>query len=152
MKNYATKYLELAERHAETMAKRWAKDVRSNHKTPYYKYLDEQKIVSQCIRFYQHFSKMFADEKIGSDVLKYFRSYAEESFKMGVPMDEALYALTLMRRHIWLYAEFQTIFSSGIDQRQAVDTLTRTILLFDYAAYEITKEYQELMSKKPIKK
>jgi hypothetical protein len=31
---------------------------------------------------------------------------------------------------------------------QAVDTLTRTILLFDYAAYEITKEYQELMSKK----
>jgi hypothetical protein len=71
---------------------------------------------------------------------------------MNVPMDEALYALTLMRRHIWLYAEFQTIFSSGIDQRQAVDTLTRTILLFDYAAYEITKEYQELMSKKPIKK
>lgn len=152
MKTYATKYLELAERHAETMAKRWAKDVRSNHKTPFYKHLDEQRIISQCIRFYQYFSKMFVDEKISSDVLKYFRSYAEESFAMGVPIDEALYALTLMRRHIWLYAEFQTIFSSGIDQRQAVDTLTRTILLFDYAAYEVTKEYQELMNKKQIKK
>ena len=148
MKTYAIKYLELAERHAERMAERWAKDVRSNHKTPFYKYLDKNKIISQCIRFYQHFGKMFVDEKIGGEVLEYFRSYARESFTMGIPMDEAVYALTMMRRHIWLYAEFQTIFSSGIDQRQAVDTLTRTILLFDYAAYEITKEYQELMSKK----
>jgi hypothetical protein len=152
MKTYATKYIELAERHAEDMAKRWAKDVRSNHKTPSYKHLDEQRIISQCIRFYEHFSKMFVDEKISNDVLSYFKSYAEDSYAMRVPMDEALYALALMRRHIWLYAEFQTIFSSGIDQRQAVDTLTRTILLFDYAAYEITKEYQTLMSKEPIKK
>jgi len=52
-----------------------------------------------------------------------------------------------MRRHIWLYAEFQAVFSSGIDQRQALDTLGRTILLFDYAVYEVTKEYQELMKK-----
>jgi hypothetical protein len=148
MKTYATKYIELAERHAEQIAGRWAKDVRSNRKTTHYKYLDEKKIISQCIRFYQHFSQMFADEKIGSEVLKYFRSYAQETQALGIPMDEAVYALTLMRRHIWLYAEFQTIFSTGIDQRQAVDTLSRTILIFDYAAYEITKEYQELMNKK----
>jgi hypothetical protein len=148
MKTYATKYLELAEKHAGEIAERWAKDVRGNHKTPFYKYLDEKKMISQCIRFYQHFGKMFVGEKIGADVLEYFRSYARDSFAMGIPMDEAVYALILMRRHIWLYADFQKIFTSGIDQMQAVETLTRTILLFDYAAYEITKEYQELMSKK----
>lgn len=151
MKTYATRYLELAERHAEQMAKRWAKDVRSNLKTTYYKYLDEQKIVSQCIRFYQYFSKMFVDEKLSEDILKYFKRYARESYAMGIPMDEAVYALILMRRHIWLYAEFQTIFSTGIEKQQAVDTLSRTILLFDYAVYDITKEYQDLMKKEKSK-
>jgi len=152
MRNYAIKYLELVERHAEDMAKRWAKDVRSNLKTTHYTTLDEEEIISQCIKFYQHFSKMFVDEKLSEDVLKYFRTYAQESYKMGIPMEEALYALILMRRHIWLYAEFQTIFSTSIDQRQAVDTLSRTILLFDYASYEITKEYQDLLSQEKGRK
>jgi hypothetical protein len=147
MKTYAIKYLELAEKHAEKIAARWAKDVKSNAKTPTYKNLDEEAIIYQCVRFYQNFSKMFLDEKITDDVLRYFRSYAQDSYAMGIPAKETIYALILMRRHIWLYAEFQTIFSSGIDQRQALDTLGRTILLFDYACYEVTKEYQELMKK-----
>lgn len=147
MKTYAIKFVELAERHAEKMAKRWALDVQNNVKTKTYKNLDEQKIIFQGIRFYQYFSKMFSDEKVSEDALKYFRSYAADSFAMGIPLDEAIYGLILLRRHIWLYAEFQTIFSSGIEQRQALDTLSRTILLFDYAAYEVTKQYQELMKK-----
>ncbi len=147
MKAYAFKYLELAEKHAEKIAARWAKDVRSNAKTPTYKNMDEQKIIFQCVRFYQNFSKMFLDEKITDDVCRYFRSYARESYTMGIPAKETIYALILMRRHIWLYAEFQLIFSSGIAQQEAMDTLNRTILLFDYAAYEVTREYQELMKK-----
>ena len=152
MKTYAIKYLELAEKHAEKMANAWAKDVQNNAKTPTYKNLDEQRIIYQCVRFYQNFSKMFLDEKITDDVLRYFRSYAQESYAMGIPAKETIYALILMRRHIWLYAEFQAIFSSGINQRQALDTLGRTILLFDYAAYEVTKEYQELMKKEKSNK
>lgn len=152
MKTYAIKYVELAEKHAGRMAKRWAMDVQNNARTKRYKELDEESIVNQGVKFYHNFSKMFAEDKISDGTLKYFRTYADESYKMGIPMDEAVYALILLRRHIWLYAEFQTIFSSGIDQRQALDTLSRTILLFDYAAYEVTKEYQELMKKEKGKK
>ena len=152
MKTYAIKYVELAELHAGRMAKRWAMDVQNNTRTKKYKELDEEWIINQGVKFYRNFSKMFAEEKIGEATLKYFRTYAEDSFSAGVPMDEAVYALILLRRHIWLYAEFQTIFSSGIDQRQALDTLSRTILLFDYAVYEVTKEYQELMKKAKSKK
>ena len=147
MKTYAIKYVELAEQHAEKMAKRWTMDVQNNARTKTYKGLPEDRIIFQGVKFYQNFSKMFADEKISESSIKYFKNYANESFAMGIPMDEAVYALILLRRHIWLYAEFQTIFSSGIDQRQALDTLSRTILLFDYAVYEVTKEYQELMKK-----
>jgi hypothetical protein len=148
MKTYAIKYLELAEKHTDKVAARWLKDVKSNAKTPTYKSLNEEDLIYQCVRFYQNFSKMFLDEKISDDVLRYFRSYAQESYAMGIPAKETIYALILMRRHIWLYAEFQAIFTSAIDQMQALDTLGRTILLFDYASYEVTKEYQKLMDEK----
>ena len=49
MKTYAIKYLELAEKHAEKITARWAKDVKSNAKTPTYKSLDDEAINYQCI-------------------------------------------------------------------------------------------------------
>ncbi len=152
MKTYAIKYLELVDQHAEKMAARWAKDVRSNSKTKYYQLLDEQKIISLCVRFYQYFSKMFVDDKLSEDILHFFKTYSRESYALKIPLDEAVYALILMRRNIWLYAEFQSIFTTAIDQQQAVDTLSRTILLFDYASYDVTKEYQELIKKDAGKK
>lgn len=102
MRTYSLKYVELAEKHAEQMAKRWAADVQNNPKTPTYRSLNEQKIISQCIWFYHQFSKMFVGEKITEEAQKYFRSYAAESYAMGIPMAEAMYALTLMRRHLAL--------------------------------------------------
>jgi len=64
MKTYAIKYVELGERHAEKMAKRWALDVQNNIHTKKYKELPEDEIIRQSLKFYQHFSKMFLDEKI----------------------------------------------------------------------------------------
>ncbi|KQC07271.1 MAG: hypothetical protein APR62_00675 [Smithella sp. SDB] len=150
-KTYAFKYLELAEKHAEKIAARWVKDIRSNARTPTYKNLNENQIVSQCIEFYQNFSKMFVYEKITDDVVNYFRKYALECYSMNVPAKEAIYALILMRRHIWLYAEFQMIFSAGIARHEALDTLNRTILIFDYAVFEVTWEYQNLIKKDAAK-
>jgi hypothetical protein len=147
MKTYAFKYLELAEKHVDNIAARWLKDVKSNARTPAYKNLDEKQIVYHCMEFYHEFSKMFVYEKITDEAVNYFRKYALECFSMGVPAKQAVYALILMRRHIWLYAEFQMIFNSGLARQEAIDTLNRTILLFDYAAYEVTREYQELTKK-----
>ena len=53
--------------------------------------------------------------------------------------------MVLMRRHIWLYAEFQAIFVSAVEHQQAAESLNRTILMFDYAIYVITEKYQFLI-------
>jgi hypothetical protein len=75
----------------------------------------------------------------------FFEHYAEKSCREGIPLHEAVYALILMRRHIWLYAEFQAVFIVAVEHRQAVESLSRTILMFDYAMYFITRKYLELM-------
>jgi hypothetical protein len=152
MKACAAKYVELAESRGEEMARRWFEDVKKNGKTPSYHTLSADQMIPQAVSFYKKFSQMFTADKVAQKSLDFYLKYTEHSYKMGIPLDEALYAIVLMRRHIWLFAEFQNIFMTHIDQRQALDTLSRTILIFDYATYEIVKRYQELIAEEIDKK
>ncbi len=139
------KLIDLVEKNAEYIAKQWAKDVQKNSKTPYYHTLPEDKVIPQAIRFYDQFRRIFTSDKPFEAARSFFSVYAEDRYKDGVPMHEAIYALIMMRRHIWLYAEFQAVFISAVEQKQAVDSVTRTMLMFDYAMYSISQKYQELI-------
>jgi len=94
MKTYAIKYLELAEKLAEKIAARWVKDVKSNAKTPTYKSLDEERNYLSMRQILSKFQQdVFLMKKITDDVLRYFRSYAQDSYAMGIPAKETIYAL-----------------------------------------------------------
>ena len=145
MKAYATKLIDLTESHADKIAKQWAKDVRTNAKTQAYYGVPEEIIIRQATEFYHNFREMFFNDAPYEQAESYFEGYAEKRYRERVPLHEAVYALILMRRHIWLYAEFQAIFITAVEHRQAVESLSRTILMFDYAMYVITRKYRELM-------
>jgi len=145
MKAYATKLIDLTENNAEKIARQWAKDVKTNEKTKSYHGASEERIIQQAIGFYHHFREMFVHDTPYRLAENFFEHYAQERCREGIPLHEAVYALILMRRHIWLYAEFQAIFIAAVEHRQAVESLSRTILMFDYAMYVITRKYRELM-------
>lgn len=142
------KLVNLIETHAEPIARQWARDVKKNPRTPSYHDVPEDKLVPMGVKFYDHFKQMFFTDKPADVSQQYFARYAEENHVRNIPLNEALYALIMMRRHIWLYAEFQTIFISAVEQKQAVDSLVRTILMFDYAIFFISRRYQELICEK----
>ena len=104
-------------------------------------------MIEQAISFYTNFRQMFFTDNPYDTAKVFFTTYAEERYGEKIPLQEALYALILMRRHMWLYAEFQAIFITSIEQQQAAESLNRTILMFDYATYQITEKYQELISR-----
>ncbi|MDD5167735.1 MAG: hypothetical protein PHN75_02880 [Syntrophales bacterium] len=139
------KLVALIEGHAEQIARQWAKDAKKNPRTPSYHNITEDNLASMAARFYDNFGQMFYTDKPAEISRPYFYQYAEEHYRINIPLSEALYALILMRRHIWLYAEFQAIFISAVEQKQAVDSLIRTILMFDYAITFISQRYQELI-------
>jgi len=139
------KLVNLIETHAEPIARQWARDVRKNPRTPSYHNIPEDKLVPVGVKFYDNFKQMFFTDKPADTSQQYFARYAEEHHARNIPLNEALYSLIMMRRHIWLYAEFQTIFISAVEQKQAVDSLVRTILMFDYAIFFISRRYQELI-------
>jgi hypothetical protein len=57
-----------------------------------------------------------------------------------------------MRRHMWLYADFQAIFIDALEHHQAIDSIMRIMLMMDYAVYEITEYYLDNMPKESKKK
>ncbi|MDD5167734.1 MAG: hypothetical protein PHN75_02875 [Syntrophales bacterium] len=139
------KLADLAENNAEAIANQWIKNVQKNSLTPYYHGRPPEKLVPQAVRFYRNFRKIFTEAKPGEAGEEFFAKYARERFGDGVPLHEAIYALILMRRQLWLFAEFQAVFTTAMEKHQAMESLNRTILVFDYAMYYITRQYNDLM-------
>jgi len=59
MKAFTTKLVDLTQKNAETIAKQWANDVKTNAKTYTYHEASEDKIILQAKDFYSNFQMMF---------------------------------------------------------------------------------------------
>jgi hypothetical protein len=146
------KLLDVMANNSEAIARSWAKDVTRNARTPFYHDLHENHLIPQATDFYRKLSSVYTLKDPYSAIYDFMSKYAEKRFKEEVPLQEALYAIVLMRRRIWLYAEFQTIFITLTEQQQVLESQTRTILIFDYIAYVLTDRYMALMGAAPKKK
>ncbi len=138
------KLADLAESNAEAIARQWVKSVQTNTLTPYYHDRPPEKLVPQAVKFYRNFRYIFTEPKPVVAAEEFFGKYARDRYSDGVPIHEAVYALILMRRQLWLYAEFQAVFTTAMEKHQAMESLNRTILVSDYAMYFIAKAYHEM--------
>jgi hypothetical protein len=145
MQTYASKLIDLIESKAENIARQWADDVMKHNRTPSYHSLPKEMVIEQGIDFYKLFRRMSLAENSYEEAKTFSWKYAEDFYRKKIPLHEAIYALMLMRRHLWLYAEFQGTFVTALEKQQAVESLNRTILMFDYVSYQVTEKYQELI-------
>jgi len=145
---YADKLLNFTEQHAEEIAKLWHKGLISNPKTPSYKKVREFKLVQQGTSFFKNLKKLYFEQKTYDVATAYFSRFAEDQYFENIPLEEAIYALIMLRRQMWLFAEFQVLFTSALDQYQAAESINRTVLLTDYGIFAIAKKYRELAGKK----
>ncbi len=143
-KVFADKLLDFAERHAEEIARQWCKSIRTSPRTPSYHSIPEEECFPQAALFYRNLRRLYFTEEPYQEASDYFTQYAEARNAEGIPLHEAIYALIMMRRHIWVFAEFQALFISAADLYQAVESINRVVLIFDYAVYIVSRKYQEL--------
>jgi hypothetical protein len=141
---YADKLLNFTEQHATEISKQWAKALQSNPKTASYRKVREFKLVNQGESFYKNLKKLYFEKNSYEMATVYFSNFAQEQFYENIPLDEAVYALMMLRRQMWLFAEFQVLFTSALDQYQASDSINRTVLLTDYGIIAIVNKYRDL--------
>jgi hypothetical protein len=145
MQAYAAKLIDLIELKAENIAKQWATDVMKHNRTPSYSSLPQDRVIERGVEFYRLFRQMSLAD-IPYEAAKTFSwKYAKECYREKIPLQEAVYALILLRRNLWLYAEFQGVFVSALEMQQAIESLNRTILMYDYVSYQVIEKYQELI-------
>lgn len=141
---YADKLLNFTEQHATEIAKQWVKTLMSNPRTTAYRKVREFKLVNQGESFYKTLKKLYFEPHAHDMATVYFSKFAEEQYYENIPLEEAIYSLIMLRRQMWLYAEFQVLFTSALDQYQASDSINRTVLLTDYGIMAVVKKYTEL--------
>ncbi len=137
------KLLDITEQNAEEIAEHWAKEVHKNKRTTHYRNIKKEKLVVYAVDFYRNLRKLLVPEDRLEYTREYFQKYAKKCHEIGLPLQEAIYGLVLMRRHMWLYADFQAIFIDALEHNQAIDSVMRIMLMMDYAVYEITQYYLE---------
>ncbi|HOD34808.1 MAG TPA: hypothetical protein PLR20_03230 [Syntrophales bacterium] len=141
---FADKLLHVTEQHAKEISGQWCKAIQSNPRTPTLHTTTREKCVEFAVEFYKNLRRIYFDEPPYKQVEKYFEHYAEERVREGLPLHEAIYALVMLRRQMWLFADFQAIFMTAMDQYKAVESINRTIRIFDQGIYIISKKYGEL--------
>ncbi len=146
------KLIDLVEKNAEVIAQEWVEVVKKNERTPHYHDLPAEKLIPRCVEFYHQLRRMLMSSNTFEETQDYFLKYANTCYNEGIPLHEAIYALVMMRRQMWLFAEFQATFITIVEHQQAIDSITRTILVIDYAVYRITQHYLDLLKKESKQK
>ena len=104
---FADKLLDLSGSYAEKIAEQWYKAVSTNPKTPSYHSLSKERLILPVVSLTKNLKRMYFSDDPYQEVLHFLEGmeYAESIYDGGVPLSEAIYALILVRRHKWLYAE-----------------------------------------------
>jgi hypothetical protein len=148
MRAFADKLIEVLENHTEAISGQWGKAVSKNSRTPSFHSLNPDQYIPYAVRFYKNIRELYFSKKPHTEETGYFLNFAEEMYGAGVPLHEVIYALMLMRRQIWLFADFNVLFVTTLDMHQAVESINRTILMFDHVIQSVAKRYDELAAAK----
>ena len=143
----ADRMLDLCENSAQQVAELWYADVSTSPRTPSYHSVPAQKAILQAATIYKNLKELFFTEKPYQAILEFLKKkqYAESLYEDNIPIHEAVYSLILMRRHIWLFSDLHAVYSdTAMEMHQALESVNRVVLLFDYIIYILAQLHHEL--------
>ncbi|PKN69631.1 MAG: hypothetical protein CVU54_09865 [Deltaproteobacteria bacterium HGW-Deltaproteobacteria-12] len=142
---HTAKLIETIEYKAREIAEQWYKNVKINPKTPIFHKMHQDDAVDLALKFYTNYRKLFDTDNPFEEAHVLFSKYAADCYKKQIPLPEAIYSIILMRRHMWLFVEYQAVFETAVEQRHALESQSRMILMFDYAEYVVILTYDDLV-------
>lgn len=145
----ADRLMDLCIQNAEKIAEQWHKSLITNPRTPKFVSSPKESCIRHATFLYRNLRRMyFADIPFEEVALVMDATgYAEEQYARHIPLPEAIYALVLMRRHVWLYAESSAILNTAVDIYSTLQSINRILLLFDYAIYIVAEKYEKIAKK-----
>jgi len=136
------KLVDLIERSAEELTKRYLEDVKKNLSLPTYKLFDEKELFSRAHRVYSQLGKWISQETSKEEIKNYWKDLGRERREEGFPLPEIILSLSLLRRHLWLKVQSEGLLDTALDLYQAMELNNRVVTFFDRAIYYAACGYE----------
>jgi hypothetical protein len=143
----ADRLMQFCARNRSQIAEQWYKALSNNSKTQAYRSMPKEACVRHAEFIYINLEKLyFAEnpESVGVHLLD-VDGFVEDHFARNIPLEQVVYSVILLRRHIWLYAESQALYSGVDDMMQMLDNVNRVLLVFDYLIFIVTRKYHFML-------
>ena len=148
-KALSDRLMDLCSQHADEIAEQWLQSILKNSHTSTFVCNPRESCLRHASFIYKNLRRMYFAENPYKEVLSIMDAtgYAEEQYSRRVPLSEAVYALIMMRRYVWLYAEISDLFNTTSDMYLVLQSSNRILLLFDYAVYILIEKYEKMAKK-----
>ena len=138
------KLVQLVEDNAERIAQKWCGVVKSHPATPAYHSLSERECLYQAKSIYLRLGHLLDYETPREELNQYLVGFAEKRLDESLPLPDVIYALILMRRHLWLFAEQEAMGEyDALGLHKALEFNNRVILIFDRAIHIVIQRYEK---------
>lgn len=145
----ADRLIDMCIRHADEIAGSWYNNLISNSRTHSYKAIPRETCLRHAVSIYKNLGKMYLTENPYQAVQESLdiAGFTEDQFARGIPLEEIVYAVILMRREVWFQSEQRSLFNAPEDLYELVVSINRVLLLFDYTTYIVVEKYRQMSDK-----
>ncbi len=135
--------VDLIERNADELAKRWLRDVQKHKGTPTYHSYNPTLLHQRAFSVYSQLGKWLSKDTTREDIAKYYLALGSKRRKEGFALSELVQALIITRRHVWLKVLEDGFLNTALDMHQALDLENHVVLFFDRAIYFAVHGYED---------
>lgn len=132
------KLVDVIERNAASIARRWLNDVLTNASTERYRQLDPSRLFEDILGILSQFGKWLGGFYKDSDIREYYMAFGQQSRRNGLALSHVLSALSLIKKHLWEFALSRGMWHKTLDIYMALELDRRIVIFFDKAVFYTT--------------
>jgi hypothetical protein len=140
----ADKLMQFCANNSTQIAEQWYKALSINTRTQGYHLMQKETCMRHAEFIYKNLEKVYFAEKpeaVLTNLLD-IDGFVEDHFARNVPLEQVIYAIILLRRHLWLFAESEALYNGVDELMQMTENLNRVLLVFDYLIYMVASKYR----------
>lgn len=143
-------FIDLIDRNAESLTQELMQEFRIRKETDHYRNLPDDDLRERVNRVLSNvtrrLSSWLSKNKPKDTLFAYYRELGRERFREGIPLEEVVLVLMLIKRRIWKFITNHATFAAEYQQEQLFELNYAVSLFFDRVVLAAITGYQEEQS------
>jgi hypothetical protein len=128
--------------HAEQLTEDFVRDLETNPKTQHFARVPHEDLTRGASTLYVRLAHWLS-EKHPEELESNFRARARRQRQAGIPLSEIVYAVILLKHHVWDFVKRNAVVDSIVDLYQRDEAFILINEFFDRLLYVTTLGYEE---------